>query len=63
VAPLRAITVATNPQTFTCPVRAGVEEVSATIQAVQDDADLLFDEEAAEDSDDLDEEDASGDPE
>jgi hypothetical protein len=63
LAPLRSVTVSMTPQTFTSPVCANLEEPAAALEALHDDADLLFDKEAAEDGpDDVDDEDASGDP-
>lgn len=64
LAPLRTVTVSMTPETFTSPIRANLEEPAAALEALRDDADLLFDKEAIDEGpDDFDDEDTSGDPE
>jgi hypothetical protein len=63
VAPLRAVTVSTVPQTFISPVQASAAEpAEAQVDALHDDADLLYDPDALEPIEN-DEDETDGDPE
>jgi hypothetical protein len=63
IAPLRAVTVSMTPQTFASPISANLEEPAAALEALHDDADLLYDQDADEGPQDIDDEDANGEPE
>jgi hypothetical protein len=63
IAPLRTVTVSVTPQTFTSPVNANLEEPAAALDALHDDADLLYDQDAEDGTQDIDDEDADGEQE
>jgi len=64
IAPLRNVTVSTIPRTFVSPVNANLDEPAVTqIEALHDDADLLYDPDADESGLESDDEESAGDPE
>jgi TIR domain len=63
LAPLRTVTVSLTPQIFVSPVSAILEEPVAALEALHDDADLLYDPDADDDLQDIDDDDASGESE
>jgi hypothetical protein len=62
IAPLRTVSVSLAPLTLTSPVSASLEEPAAQLEALHDDADLLYDPDADEGPQDTEDEDPNGEP-